>query len=305
MDTYDVIIIGTGSAGYPAALYSARYNLKTLVIGFMDGGTLTEAHNVENYPGFTSISGIELMQKFKEQVEHWHVPIVFDRVTKVGKKKNGFSVKTEGGKEFLGKSIIIAAGSAKRKLNIPGEKEYTGRGIAYCATCDAAFYKGKIVGVVGGNDGAVTAAELLLTMAKHVTIIYRGENVRAEPINFDRIKDNPKLVVLTKTNVLEVGGSKNVEWAKLDNGKTLKLDGLFIEIGSEPNSKIFSNLGIPCDERGHIIVDRKQATNIPGVFAAGDITPVFQKQTITAAGFGATAAKAAYEYVSGKKAGSY
>ncbi len=297
---YDLIIIGAGPAGLSAAIYASKYKLNTLVIGEELGGTATHAYKVENYPGFKSISGIDLMNRFREQVKDL-VNIKNKEVIKLEKEDN-FIITT---KENIYKSrtVIVAAGTKRKALNIKGENEFLGNGISYCATCDVAFFKDKVVGVVGGNDAAAMSALLLAEYAKKVFIIYRKEKIRAEPLRISQLEKNKKIIIINNTNVIAVNGNKMMSSVTLDrefnNSKELALDGLFIEIGSVPSTALTKPLGIELDEQGYIIVDSAQKTNIGGFYAAGDITTNSNKfwQIITAASEGAVAAHSVYEFL--------
>jgi len=298
---YDLIIIGGGAAGLGAAIYSARYKLKTLVLAKEIGGQINESPEVENYPGFIKIPGMELLQKFKEQAVSLGVEVVDAEVTDIKKGKT-FKVNNK----YEAKSIIFAMGSYRRELNIPGEKEYKGKGVSYCATCDAPFFKGKIVGVIGGNDSAVQAALLAAKYAKKVFIIYRKEKVRAEPIWIERMEKTKNIQVINNTNVTEFKGEKFLTKVILDKAykgsKEFKLDGVFVEIGAIPASQLAKKLGVKLDKKAHIVVSQAMETNIKGIFAAGDITTgsnMFQ-QVITAASEGSIAADSVYGYLQGK-----
>ncbi|PIN69687.1 hypothetical protein COV93_04470 [Candidatus Woesearchaeota archaeon CG11_big_fil_rev_8_21_14_0_20_43_8] len=294
---YDVIIIGGGAAGFSAALYAVRYNLKTLIISNIDGGQITETTEVENYPGIKHIGGLELGQKFREQCEEQGAEVVNDFVARIEKGKSGF--KVHASKVHETKTVILAMGSEKTKLSVPGEAEFASKGVSYCATCDGAFFKGKRVGVVGGSDSAAKSALLLSKFAKQVFIIYRRDKLRAEPRTVDSVHAEKKISIIFKANVIEIMGDNVMNAVKLDSGNVLELDGLFIEVGSKPDSELVKNLGIEVDKSGCIVVDAAMATNVKGIFAAGDITTGSNKfrQLITAAAEGAIAANSAYGFV--------
>jgi thioredoxin reductase (NADPH) len=304
MEEYDVVIVGGGSAGYPAAIYSARFGLKTLVITRERGGLLTTTHLVENYPGFSSISGPDLMEKIEEHVRYYDVPIKDDDVLDIEKQGNHFIIKTSEG-QYKAKAVILATGTERRKLNVPGEKEFSGKGVSYCATCDAPLFKGKVVGVVGGSDSAAKEALLLSEYASKVYIIYRSEQIHPEPINIRRIEDNPKIEIINRTNVAAIKGDKFITHIVLDKpykGKIeFPLGGLFIEVGHLPQSVLAKKLGIKLNLRGEIVIDRMSRTNVNGVYAAGDVANTEWKQAITGAAEGCIAAYSAYEYISSKK----
>jgi thioredoxin reductase (NADPH) len=297
MKKYDLLVLGAGSAGYGAALYAARYKLDVAVIGLEPGGLLNEAHMVENYPGYTSIAGRELMDKFKENLDHLKVPIITEFITEIKKAGNEFEVVTDGNK-FKAKTIIVALGTEWRKLNVPGEKEFAGRGVSYCFTCDAPFYKEKdAVAIVGGGDSAAMASLLLADYAKKVYLLYRGEKLRAEPIYHDKIQSKKNIEIVYKVNVTEIIGTKTVEKVKLDTGKELKLNGIFVNIGQMPKSELVKPLGVELDEKGYIKKDEYGQTNIKGVFVAGDIAVTPLRQVIVGAGEGAIAAQSAYHFL--------
>ncbi|MFH1420764.1 MAG: FAD-dependent oxidoreductase [Candidatus Aenigmatarchaeota archaeon] len=295
MKPYDIIIIGAGPAGMTAAIYAARYGMNTVIISEDVGGVMNEAEPVENWPGIKKINGFKLMQNFKAHVENLKVPIITSEITTVEKKGDTFVVKTKN-EIYESKTIIIASGSKRRKLNVPSEKEFEGRGVHYCATCDAPLYKNKIVGVVGGSESAAQAALLLTKYAKKVYIIYRGDKLRAEQIYVDRILANKKIQMIYKSNVLKFSGKKLLENVELDTGKKMKLDGVFVEIGSMPSSALAEKLGVKLDD-GKIVVNERKETNIKGVLAAGDVTNTPLRQCITACGDGAIAADSAYNCI--------
>jgi len=298
---YDLIIIGAGPAGLAAALYASRYRLNALVLGPVVGGTALEAYNVENYPGFKSISGLELMNKMEEQVTALGVEIIPEEAREI-KRNTHFTLTTES-KKHQAKAVILAMGTERRKLNVPGEKELLGKGVSYCATCDAAFFRNKTVAVIGGSDAAAKSALLLAEYASKVYIIYRRTQIRAEPVTVEAVEKNDKIEIIYQTNVKEIKGEKLVEGVVLDNeyqaSNFLKVDGVFVEIGAEPNNKLARDLGVELDEAGYVSVDPMQKTNVEGVFAAGDVTNAAGelKQIVTACAQGVIAATSAYEYL--------
>jgi len=301
---YDLIIVGAGPAGLSAAIYASKYKLNTLVIGEELGGTAAHAYKVENYPGFKSISGMELMNKFKEQINGL-AEIKNEETIKL-ERKNNFIITTRKG-IYQSNALIFAAGTKRKALNIKGEKEFIGKGVSYCATCDAVFFKDKVIGVVGGNDAAAMSALLIAEYAKKVFIIYRKEKIRAEPLRTSQLEKNKKIIIINNTNVIAVNGSKMVSSVTLDkeykNNKEIALDGLFIEIGSVPSTVLTEPLGIKLDEQGYIIVDSSQKTNVEGFYAAGDITTSSNKfwQILTAASEGAIAVHSVYGFLKSKK----
>ena len=292
-EQYELAIIGTGPAGMNAAIYAARYKIKTLVFGEIMGGMAAEAHEICNLFGFSKIKGYELAMKIQEQAESLGIEVKNEKVIQVIKKENEFEIKTNEN-TYSSKKIILAMGTEKRKLGIERENEMIGKGISYCATCDGAFYKDKTVGVVGGGNSALTAALLIAEFATKVYIIYRQDKFfRAEPAWVEAVAKNAKIEPVFKANVIEIIGEKKLESVKLDNEQTLQLDGLFIELGSEPNTELCEQLGVEL-ERGHIKTDKTQKTNVFGVYAPGDITNNALKQIITAAAEGAIAATQTY-----------
>jgi len=298
---YDLIIVGSGPAGLMAGVYAARYKLDTLIFGKLPGGLISEAYEICNFPTYEMITGMELSQKMINQVMKLGVEIKYEEVSEIRKnEENLFVVKSISG-EYLARRIILAIGTERRKLNVKGEKEFTGKGVSYCATCDAAFYKDKTVAVVGGGDTALTSALLLSEFAKKVYIIYRRDRFfRAEPTWIEQVEKNEKIEPVFNSNIIEIYGDEVVRGVKLDTGKDLKLDGVFIEIGSVPDTRLPDMLGIKT-EKGYIVVDKYQRTNVEGVYAAGDITNNPLKQAVTACGEGAIAANSAYESLRDEK----
>ena len=302
-EKYDIVIIGSGVAGLAAAIYTGRFRMKTLVIGEKEGGTIILTDEIENYPGIKSISGQELAKKIKEHALEYGIKIINKKAMQIKKCKEGcFKIYTDKKEYYYAKTIIIATGTEWRKLNVPGEKEFTGKGVHYCALCDGAFYKDKIVGVIGGSDSAAKEALLLSEYAKKVYIIYRKDEIRAEPINKERVMKNKKIEIITKTNVKEIKGDKFVTQVILDNpykgSKEFKLDGIFIDIGHIPISELTKTIKVKLNEKKEIIVDRESKTNIKGVFAAGDVVDTKFKQAITGVAEGVKAAYSAYQYLS-------
>lgn len=289
---YDVVIIGAGPAGLTAAIYSARYKLKTLVIGQLAGGIASEAWEICNFPTYGRVKGFDLMQKMISQVKELGVTLLNEEVKEI--KKN---LVLTNKKEYSTKKIIIATGTQRKRLELPKEKEFLGKGISYCATCDGGFFKDKIAGVIGGSDAALTAALLLSRFAKKVYIIYRKEKFfRAEPAWVDEVKKEKKIEPIFNSEVVELIGEKKLEKVKLNTGKEVVLDGLFIEIGSNPNSELAKKMGVKTKE-GYILTDERMRTNISGVFACGDVVESELKQIITACAQGAIAANCAYEEI--------
>jgi thioredoxin reductase (NADPH) len=300
-EIHDLIIIGAGPAGLAAGIYGARYRMKVLIFGKELGGACTTAHKVENYPGFTSILGQDLMHKFAEHTKSYGVSILPEEVKGVTKDGQDFFVHTAE-KKYQTRAVILSLGTQRRKLNIYGEKEFLGRGVSYCATCDCRFFKNKKVAVVGGSDAAVTAALLLAEYAQKVYVILRRGEFRAEPVWIERLSQNQKIEKILNTQVLKILGDKIINGIEIDPSyhghKILPLDGVFIEIGTVPAVSLAKGLGIKTTPAQLIEVDKACATNIAGCFAAGDTTNAsLLKQIITAAAQGAIAATSAYQYI--------
>lgn len=306
---YDVTIIGLGCASYTAAIYTARYKLKTLVVGLEEGGVGITAAEVGNWPGEIEIRGPDLMEKFKKHAlsfgEVTHKVANVTKVTKVTKAaKAGFTVTFQNGEVAEAKTIILATGSAKRHLGVKGEEEFSGKGVTYCATCDAFFYKGKDVAVVGGGDSAVEGAAIAAQVAKIVYLIHRRKEFRAEPYWMDKLKELKNVVMVLDNQITEVSGDtkvRSVKLAKPFNGSDMiVVDGVFVEVGAIPSVEIARQIGAEIDAKGYLKVRADQSTDIPGFFGAGDVTNAsnYFAQFTTAAGEGAVAANSAFNYLS-------
>ncbi|MDD5178259.1 MAG: FAD-dependent oxidoreductase [Candidatus Nanoarchaeia archaeon] len=295
---YDIIILGGGAAGMTAAIYSARYNLKPILISENLGGLIIDAHKVENYPGLNKLSGMELMSKFEEHVRYFNVEIKEQSVIDIKKTKDGFLATTNKAEKIGGKAIIFALGTQKRKLNIKDEEKFSRKGISYCYTCDAPFYKGMNVAVVGGGDSACAAARLLSEYCPKVYIIAK-EGLGGEPYNISSVRSKKNIEILEHVVVSKIDGSKMVESVTLSNGKRLDVRALFVEIGSIPSTELVKGVKVGLDETGYIKVNDKMQTNIDGIFAAGDVTTGSGglRQVITAAAEGAIAANSAFNYL--------
>lgn len=309
---YDLIIIGAGPAGLTASIYASRYKLRNLVVGKILGGTITLASKIENYPGFVSISGVELGQKMGEQVKALGAEIIAEDVAKIEGGNKNWVIVCDSNKKYQAKALIIATGTERKRLGIPGEKEYLGKGVSYCTTCDAPFFKDKTVALIGGADSAVSGAIHTAEFAKKVYVIYRRSQLRAEPIWLDewkRIEKTGKGGAIYDTNIIEIkGDGVKITGVKLDRlyqgQSVLPVDGVFIEIGGVPVSALVKPLGVEMTEIEYIKVNEKMETNVPGVYAAGDITDksAILVQMITAMAQGAIAASSVYKYLIGKKA---
>ncbi len=294
--TYDLIVLGGGPTAIGCAIYAARFAMDVLIVGKMFGGLIATTHLVENYPGITSISGSGLMDMFKDHMDSLQIPYISDEIRSIEILEEHFILHSFFQK-FKAYSICIATGSERRKLGIPGEEEFAGRGVSYCATCDGPFYKDKVVCVIGGSDSAAKEALFLSQNTKKVYILYRGEGLRAEPINKKRVLENEKIEIIYKTNVTEIKGERKVKYVVFDNGKHLEVDGVFIEIGSIPNSDLAKHIGVGTNQKGEIIINRKSETNVQGIFAAGDVADAPFKQAITGVSEGVIAAYSAFDYV--------
>lgn len=299
---YDLIIVGTGVAGLSASIYASRYKLNHLLIGQVPGGQGMLASNVENYPGFSSIKGSELMQKMIDQAQSYDLKILTKQIDRLVKTDTYFEVDAEGEK-FQSKSLVLAMGAAYRHLGLEGEEKLIGRGVSYCSTCDAPFFKGKTVAVIGGGDSALTGAMHLSAFASKVYVIHRREEFRAEPAWIEQAKQKANIEYILSTQVTKILGEEKVTGITLDkpfNGQTgLVLDGVFVEIGQVPASSLAAEIGIKTDEQGYIITNPSMETNIKGVFAAGDLSVVPGeiplRQFITSAADGARAAAGVYQ----------
>ena len=328
---YDTIIIGGGVTGFSAAMYAGRLKIRTLVITAVRGGTIILTNDITNWPGIKQTDGITLAASIEEHALSYEgVEAIDAKVTKVEscdnrnnkkdnkdektkktdktkKTKNAYYVYTESGERYETKTVIFATGTEWRKLGVPGEKEFTNKGVHYCALCDGYAYKNKIVAVVGGADSAAKEAILLTQWAKKVYMIYRGDKIRPEPVNLKRIEGKikeGKIEIIINTNVTEIKGYNGSKFAthvvldKTYNGsKEFKLDGVFVDIGHIPQSQLAKDLGVKIDEKGNVIINRASETNVSGVFAAGDVVDTKFKQAITGSAEGVLAAYSAYEYV--------
>jgi len=299
---YDVIIIGSGSAGYTAAVYSCRAGRKTLLIaGSVPGGQLMLTSDVENFPGFPeSIIGPELMERLRKQAERFGPEILYDDAAEVNFKTRPFHV-TVGKNMYSGKTVIISTGANAKWLGIPSETKLRGHGVSSCATCDGYFFKEKEVVVIGGGDTAMEEATFLANLTKKVTVVHRRDKLRASQIMQDRAMKNPKIEFLWDSTVEEIMGDNNVTGVKTRNHKTgkqqlINADGVFVAIGYEPNTSVFKGQ-VDLDSKGYIVTHKDTETSIPGVFAAGDVHDFRYRQAITAAGDGCKAAMDADRFI--------
>ena len=295
IEVYGVIILGSGPAGYTAALYAARSNLTVLVFqGYEPGGQLTQTSEVENYPGFENgILGPEMMEKFEHQARSFGAKMMAEQVLAVDFSQRPFRVTADSG-EYKAQSIIIATGASAKWLGLPSEKRLQGRGVTACATCDGFFFRGQNVVVVGGGDTAMEEATFLTRYVNHVTLIHRRDTFRASKIMLERAYKNPKISFLLNAEVVEVLGNDAVTGVRIRNVKTgeeksLDVQGLFLAIGHQPNTALFKGI-VDMDKTGYIVPIEHTMTNIPGVFAAGDVADHRYRQAVTAAGDGCRAA---------------
>lgn len=309
-DRYDVIVVGAGPAGLTAALYTARFGLETLVVSKIIGGAVTEAPLVDDYLGIPDIKGSDLADRFARHVAKYGVNIVVDEVVDLYRDPSDnrlWCIKLRNNPvKVCSYAVILAVGSEKRKLGVPGEAELLGRGVSYCAVCDGPLFKDKVVAVVGGGNSALTSALFLSNICSKVYLIHRRDEFRAFKIYVDAARSNPKIEILTSHVVKEIIGAEKLEKIKLLDLKTnqereIAVDGLFIEIGLNPPTEFFKKIGLEVDEEGRAVTRIDKSTNLPGVYVAGDAAggPYKYKleQIITAAAEGAIAADAAAKYV--------
>lgn len=298
---YDLLVIGGGPAGLNAALYAKRKGLETAIVTKRKGGQLLDTSMVDNYLGIDMVSGEGMVHQFIHHLEQLEIPILDDvEVVSVAKYEDYHTLTLSNGEVYKSKTLLVATGSQPRKLGIIGEEAYSGKGVSYCAICDAPFFKGKDVFVAGGGNSAVEAALDLAKVAKSVTLVHRSQ-IRADSILAEQMYENDRITVHLRTRILEVQGEEKmtgllVKDLDTDTNRVLKGDGLFVEIGHDPYTGPFKDL-LELNTQGEIIVSEKNETNVPGIFAAGDVTQVPYKQIIIAASDGAKAALAANEYI--------
>ncbi len=298
---YDVLIVGAGPAGFAAAIYAARRKAATVILEAESiGGQIAKAHLVENYPGIMNISGLDLAKAMSEQVKALGVEIRYEKVVDLNKDNDSFVARTDKG-EYKARTVILATGAQPRKLGTSDEDKYVGKGVSYCAICDAPFFKGKAVAIAGGGDAAVKSALLLAEYAGKVYLIHRRSELRAEEVVQEKLFANKKVEVLWNKIITGIRGESMVEEIELQDTQTaektnMKVSGVFVEIGGVPAGVLAGKLGVEVDDKGYVKVDKGQRTNISGFFAAGDITDFSLKQVSTAVGQGATAATNACEF---------
>ena len=298
---YDLIIIGAGPAGFTAGIYAIRREMKVLIIGAVPGGQMAWASEIENYPGFRNVASYELISKMQNHVKDLGVKIINDKIINIKKNKDKTITLLSNKQEFVSKTVIIATGLSPRELSIQGEKEFLGKGVTYCANCDAPFYRDKIVAVVGGGNAALDAAEILSKIAKKVYLIHRREEFRGFEALVNEIKNRKNIEIITNSEISKIIGNEKVEKINVKNNKLNKItqiniDGIFIEIGRIAHTEIFSNL-IELDNKKQIKVDKYCKTSVQGIFAAGDVTNAPYKQITIACGQATIATLSAYEYL--------
>lgn len=306
---YDLIIVGSGPAGCTAGIYASRSKISNVIVGRMLGGTATEAHKISNYPGFNEISGMELSMKFLEQAKGNGSDVLNESVVDIKKNGDVFDVTTSSGKNVSAKSVIVATGTDRNKLLIPKEDEYLGKGLSYCATCDGMFFRDKVVAVIGGSNAATMAAVMLSDIAKQVYIVYRGTELRGEEAWIDQVKSKDNVEIIYTTLITSLEGESRLERVKLSkpykDSEYLNVDGVFVEIGSEPNNLMAEKLGLETDEKKYIKVNEEQKTSIDGVWAAGDCTTNSNRfhQIVCATSEGAIATSSVYAYLKNLEGG--
>ncbi len=304
--TVDLLILGSGPAGYTAGIYAARAGLNTMIVaGNQEGGQLTMTNSIENYPGFEEISGYELMDKMKQQALKLGVQMVNDHIVEVDFAHRPFVCSSENGHSYKARAVIVATGSSAKWLNIESEKKYLGYGVSACATCDGFFYRGRTVAVIGGGNSAAAEALYLATLADKVILVHRRHQLRADKILQDKIFNNRKISMEWDSVVEEILGEdepRKVTGLKIRNvesdaTKVLPVDGIFVAVGHQPNTEIFKG-NLILDSKGYIVTHENcSQTDIEGVFAAGDVKDPKYKQAIISAGSGAKAAMDAIEYL--------
>lgn len=298
---YDVIIIGSGPAGMTAGIFAVRREMKTLIIGQTVGGQLVWANEIENYPGFETIKSFELITRMKDQTAKAGVEFKEDEVKNIEKTAEGNFLLYTSREKFEARSVIVAMGLSPRRLAAPGEIEFSGRGVSYCANCDGPFYKGKNVAIIGGGNSALDAAEFMSKIAKQVYLIHRNDNFKAFDTLVDEVKTRANIEILLNTEIKNIAGSSKVEKIQLINSKNnqereIPVDGVFIEVGRIASTDLVNDF-VERNDKNQIIVNSKMETRTPGVFAAGDVTDCEFKQIPVAMGQGTIAALAAYQYL--------
>lgn len=301
---YDVIIVGSGPAGITAGIYAKRAGLSTIVLegSFIKGGQIVNTQEIDNYPGLPGVGGIELAEKMRLHLEQQGVEIKRGKVIKISQQDNLKMVHTKK-TDYCGKTVVLASGTTRRTLDVPGEEEFLGSGVSYCATCDGAFFKEKTVAVIGGGDVAIEDADILSGICKKVYVIHRRAELRAAKVLQDSLYKKDNVEFCWNQKVTQIGGELQVQWLKTENlisgeCKTLDVDGVFIAIGSVPNTEYLKDI-IHLDSSGYIVAGEDGKTNIPGIFAAGDVRTKDLRQIITSAADGANCIYSVESYLRG------
>ncbi len=302
---YDVIILGAGAAGLTAAVYTCRKKLKTAIISIDVGGQTNLTSHIENYPGTGPMSGPELMQRFQNEAMGFGAELIMGKANKVDKTEKGFRIELANGESYECKALILAYGKVPRSLGIENEEKFLGRGVSTCVTCDAPLFRNRDVAVIGGGNSAVEGALELATISKKVYLIHRRDTFRADEITVEKLKQSKNIELVINSVSTKVIGEKNVDGLEVENivskeKRILKVDGIFIEIGYVVDTSFVQHL-VKVNDKKEIIVDERGNTSHPGIFAAGDITPVPYKQTVIAAGEGSKAALECYRWLTGGK----
>jgi thioredoxin-disulfide reductase len=302
---YDLIIIGSGPAGMTAGIYAVRREMKTLIIGREVGGQMVWASEIENYPGFSKIASFELIDKIKKQTTDLGVEIKEDEIKEIKMTAEGNFLLYTSRETFEAKSVIMAIGLSPRRLVVPGEIEFNGKGVSYCANCDGPLYRNKTVAIIGGGNSALDAAEMMSKIASKVFLIHRSENFKGFDTLLDEVKTRPNIEILLDSEVKSIEGNGKVERIKVKNTKIetekeIKIDGVFVEVGRIASTDLVGEF-VERDEKHQIITSIKGETNTPGLFAAGDVTNCEFKQITVAMGQATVAALSAYQYLQLKK----
>ena len=311
MNFYPIIVVGGGVSGASAAMYAARFNLKTLVFAEQPGGLITTTHLVENYPGIKSISGPQMGMVFLEHAKETGAEFKYETVVEAQRVKmpeghayagiDGFRVATKSD-EYFCLTLVLATGTEHKHLNIPGEQEYKNKGVSYCALCDAGFFKEKTVAIVGGGDTSAIDANILSQQCFKVYVLVRKDYMKAEPVNLKRIEDDPKVEILYNTEVSTIeGNAETMTHVILKDGSKMDLDGLFVAIGWNTKSELAKQLGAELNARNEVIINREAETSVPGLYAAGDVTDAHFKQAIIGAAEGVYASVQAFNYIQNLK----
>ena len=294
---HDLVIVGAGPAAIAAGIYAARYKIDFVVVGGVPGGNMALSFDIDNYPGYPHTTGSELTKNMVHQLNTVGHEIIPDSVKQAVKEDDHFELTGATGNQYFARNVLLALGSEKNRLGVPGEQELIGKGVSYCATCDGFFFRDKTVAVIGGGDAAVEAAVYLSDLANKVYIIHRRNEFRAEPDWQERLLKAPNIETVLEANVLEVIGKEKVEKLRIDkDNREIEIDGVFIEIGETPSSVLFDQLGLKRDQSGYVVVDEGMRTSVPGVWAAGDSTTGSNKfrQIVTATSEGSIAANTIY-----------